>query len=95
MPASLSDALGGEGPQRLTCASPELPPDQACRTVIVRITNNANNPPGGVALTSDDVGFTYFEAFQGEERGLSTPAGWPHVTLTGGDTDWWTGDHVL
>jgi len=95
VPASLQDSAGGEGPQKLTCASPALPPGGRCETVTVRVTNNANNPAGsgegGVALTSDDVGFTYYDAFEGGDIGTVTPAG---QTREGDPSDW-TGNDVL
>ena len=92
VPASLQDSAGGEGPQRLTCASPTLPPTDRCETVVVRVTNNANNPTGGDALTSDDVGFSYYDSFEGTDLGgSSTPAG---TSLTA-DIAQWTGNDVL
>ena len=91
VPASLQDSLGGEGPQRLTCASPSLGPSDRCETVIVRVTNNANNPEGGTALTSDDVGFTYYENFENADVGSSTPGG----QSLGADPLGWTGNDIL
>lgn len=88
VPASLQDSAGGEGPQRLTCASPTLGPTDRCETVVVRVTNNANNPEGGAALTTDDVGFSYYESFEGSDVGGSTPGG---QTLSA-DPHTWTGD---
>ena len=57
-PASLASA-GGEGAQQLICTSPPLDAER-CQTVTVRVTNNGNTPAGS-ALTSDDVGFTYYQ----------------------------------
>jgi len=93
VPATLQDSAGGEGPQRLRCESPPLPVSDRCESVVVRITNNANNPSGGVALTADDVAFTYFDTFEGETLGdgSSTPGG---STLRA-DVQGWTGDDVL
>jgi hypothetical protein len=92
VPATLFDSDGGEGPQRLRCASPALPPIDRCLTATVRVTNNADNPAGGTALTTDDVGFTYYDHFNGQPDLLasSTPAG---QTLTA-DPVGWTGDDV-
>ena len=97
VPATLVTA-GGDGPQRLTCASPALPDSDRCETRIVRVTNNANNPDttaadgsGGVSLTAGEVGFTYYDSEEGADNGVSTPAG---ATL-GGDPAYWTGDDVL
>ena len=82
---------GGAGPQALTCLSPPFE-ERECRTVQVYVTNNGDNPPGGVSLTptSDYVGFSYFEVHEGLDSGTSTPTG---ATLrehlpgwTGGDT---------
>ena len=43
------------------------------------------------ALTPDDVGFTYFDNFEGSSFGLSTPGG---LSLAA-DIEGWTGDDVL
>ena len=90
VPATLGTS-GGEGPQQLTCASPALPPTDRCQTEVVRVTNNANNPPGGAALTPDVVGFSYYDSWVGSDVGTASPSG---RTLTG-DPDGWTGDDVL
>lgn len=89
---------GGEGPQQLTCASPPLPDSDRCETRVLRVTNNANNPDttspdasGGIALTSDDVGFTYYDSDEGVDVGLSTPGG----ASLAADPAYWTGNDVL
>ena len=64
---------GGEGPQQLRCRSPILPQSDRCETLAVQITNNANNPPGGYALTTDDVGFSYYDSLDAVEVS-DTPA---------------------
>jgi hypothetical protein len=88
VPATLSTE-GGEGAQQLTCASPALPPSDRCETLVVRVTANRDNPAGGDALTSDDVGFSYYEGFDGRDDGVSTPDG---ATLPGTPADWTGGD---
>jgi hypothetical protein len=89
---------GGAGPQRLRCASPALPASDRCETRAVRVTNNANNPDtsapdgsGGVALTAEVVGFTYFDSEEGLEDGVPTPSG---ATLSA-DPAYWSGNDVL
>jgi hypothetical protein len=72
VPATLS-SHGGGGPRQLTCHSPALPQTDLCETLTVRVTNNADNPPGGDALTNDDVGYSYFESYEGSDVGTSTP----------------------
>ena len=91
VPATLASG-GGAGAQQLTCASPRLPSTERCDALVVRVTNNADNPPGGDALSSDDVGFTYYENSgrpAGGDDGLSTPYG---ATLLSHPVDWTGGD---
>jgi hypothetical protein len=90
VPATLQTP-GGDGPQRLVCASPALPPTDRCETEVLMVTNNANNPTGGASLTPDDVGFSYYDSFAGVDLGVSTPQG---STLTT-DPVGWTGGEVL
>ncbi len=88
VPATLSTE-GGGGPQRLVCASPELPASDRCESLVVRVTNNADNPPGGAALTDDDVAFAYYDSFNSQEDGRTTPYG---ATLLTHDSEWTGGD---
>jgi len=70
VPASLTTP-GGEGPQALTCASSQLSTAPSTSSVVVRVTNNANNPDkDDVALTSNVVRFTYYDSFEGTEKDL-------------------------
>ena len=88
VPATLATE-GGGGPQRLVCASPGLPAPVSSTSLVVRVTNNADNPPGGPALTDDDVAFTYYDSFNGNDDGRSTPYG---ATLLTHGSDWTGGD---
>ena len=88
VPATLATG-GGGGPQRLVCASPGLPAPVSSTNLVVRVTNNADNPPGGPALTDDDVAFTYYDSFNGNDGGRSTPYG---ATLLTHGSDWTGGD---
>ena len=72
VPANLTSS-GGDGPQQLLCYAPAIKDSDRCEALVVRVTNNADNPPGGAALTADDVAYTYYESFEGRDDGRSTP----------------------
>ena len=70
---------GGDGAQRLLCAAPPFD-EPACAPVPLRVTNNADNPAGGNAISDDEVLFTYYDVEL--PRGRAT-AGTPPVKVPG------------
>ena len=88
VPATLATD-GGGGPQRLLCAAPALPETGRCEALVVHVTNNADNPPGGASLTDDDVAFSYYDSFDAREDGTPTPYG---ATLLAHGPEWTGGD---
>ena len=56
----------------------------------VRVTNNGFNPSNDSSMSSSQVGFTYYDAFNGRDTGVPTPSG---ATLTA-DPPTWTGDDL-